>query len=281
MLRALLSLLYLLTVAVQPLNNYIFYLVLALPNTRTMGLFDVSVALGVVVLYVFKKGLQYKNLSVNNKFICLLVCYLIYSLQYLIRFSSITYGIIMPIKDVVVFLFLYQICLKVNERDSYVSYQFLNKVVIYWFIGIIVALIPSMVISENITRYRVLNNDANILSVELVFLISVLSVLYIEANAITFKKYIILSSACFILCFATGSRTGLLLLAIVIALTIINSMASISKLLKVLFIILIGLFLFMRLDIIKTFINNLEVRNAILENKGIYLMDDFICGNPI
>ena len=241
------------------------YLVfLSVPNTRAMEAFGVSGAVCICAVGSLILILKYHKL--DKKIFCLLVLFLLYSMQYIIRFSDYTLGIVMPLKTIFVVLFFYLI------SDNELLYKKPLKVLygasLYFFWGIVTAFFASILLNNNLGRFEVVNNDANMLSVEVAFLLSAFCVLFFRFNMLSQKKFITIAIILSIICVLCGSRTGLILLAIVLLTTVIFNIRKFSKMFLFAVILLIALIIFLISPLGRDVVSVLVYRSKALASQG-------------
>lgn len=237
---------------------------LAISNTRAMEFFGISGAIGVcavgAIITILKKR------TINTKIFCISILYFCYSLQFILRYQDFTNGLIMPLKTVFIIWFFYFI----SNDDS----LFENPInVIYctsrfMFFGILSAVFASWSIGMNDARFSVVNNDSNMLSVEIVFLLSVYCILYFRFSVVSKVEFLLATVLLSIICVICGSRTGLVLLAVVMLTAIIFNINRVDKTIAFAAIMIVALVAFVSSSVGRGVINVLVDRSAALASQG-------------
>ncbi len=242
-----------------------FYLVgLAIPNTRAMEFMGVSGAICICSIYAILE--LTKRRKIDRKIFVLIVLYAIYNLQFLIRYSSIQLGIIMPFKAVLVVLF---ILFFTNEEEVFFStISIIYKAALFFYTGIVVAALTSFIIRERGGRFQIINNDPNILSIEIAFVLGVFSICFFRLEMMSTRKYMIFTISLICLSVMCGSRGGLLLIGFVITESLLLNIYKINKFIFLLFFIVLGLIVIFVSDFGQTAVKMLINRSQALVNNN-------------
>ena len=262
------SIVFLLFVFIQPIEDYLCYIVLAIPSSRTMELFSVSISVWICVEYLLRRVIK-RKITIRKDLAIPLVIYMLYAIQYYVRFNSFMYGFLQPAKMIAVLWFLYSYLL--DENSILKDYRKIRIIFYAWMFGIVTALFPVLLTSNAIGRLSALNNDSNLLSVQAVFVLACLSVMYMnKTKLISFTVYLTSILFSLMICLMCGSRNGFLLLSIVLVSTILfnNTGNRIGKN----FLIIIGIAAIIGFTISTSFvqshISSIQRRLSLLEQSG-------------
>ena len=242
------------------------FIVFSIPNLHVLGVGDISVASLICILYIVKKITNYKF---QLQIVGYIVIYLMYCTQYIFRFENLQAGLLQPVKIVIVLVFI--LLFSNNELNGgRVSNQLLSDLYIFWFGGILAAVIPAFITSGSLSRLSAIENDANILAVEVVFLFALNLIEYIkrrETSGLWFFLSVIIS---LFLLFATGSRTGYILLFIVVMLSFILNTErwNLYRHFISLIALIVALWFLLSTPIVGHYIDILRNRMASMENAG-------------
>lgn len=247
--------------ATLTLEQQLMLVALAAPNTNALGFFGISASTIVCAIGAIK-CLALRNYKNNIPLIVPL--FLVYSLQYYLRFGDAVLGFVMPIKTVLGIMFFTYLSKTVSIAKN--SYSVGYKSSLAFFAGIVSSFWSSAFSGGDSMRMAVVDNDPNILAVEVAFVLSYLCVNYYSSNnssKLLFLLSIIILSIISLFC---GSRMGLILLAFVLVMSVLLNLGSFRKstLLVVVFGLAIGVFLFSETG--KTIIDALMFRSEVLEN---------------
>lgn len=262
----LICLVYVAIVLFQPEKNFIYYVALSIPNTHVLSISGISAAVCIACLYVVRKVVTTSTYSFSTNLVFWLVLYCAYMLQYLVRFGSFLYGIIMPLKTTLVLVFLYMYSEESCIKN--ISPLIVFRIVIYWLVGIGAALLPTIVLTPGLSRLAVLNNDSNMLSIEIAFLFALLSILYTSLRTINFSSYLETSLVCGFLSLACGSRSGLVLFAAVTVITIFANLKSPRKVMAVVILLGITVYFLLNSSVMRRYLDLLILRNTVLSSNG-------------
>ena len=265
----LVSVMYIVFVLFQPKEDCIIYILMAIPSTRSMEVFGISNAVWICLeylVYIFLKN----SGRIHRELFFPLCLFFMYSLQYLFRFNSIMYGVLQPIKTIIVIGFLYEYAIYDNKRFFLSSERFCLLLYI-WLSGILFALLPVILSAGAIGRVSAFNNDSNTLAVQAAFILSCATVLFMKKNKpISFLSYIIVVAFSLGICLLCGSRNGFLLVgflfASMIAFNIFDHRVGKS------FLIIIALVVLIMIGIstepVKLYIDSIQRRLRLLEQSG-------------
>ncbi|MCR5629810.1 O-antigen ligase family protein [Eubacterium sp.] len=211
----------------RPFENSILFIVLALSNTVVFSVAGVSVSLCVscafIIKYIF---IERKTISAN--FFILSSLYLFIGFLGYLYFDDIKYGMVMPLKNILMLMYLYMYS---RYADNLIEYRdYLYKITVWGSGGLITNVVISVLIQRSMTRIMILSNDSNILAVESAVLISMLLVLNFRFNISQKLVVTVISALLGIILLLTGSRNGLLLAAFIAIFTLICNINKIGKL---------------------------------------------------
>lgn len=263
-----LSLFYLILVACQPTERALLYIALVVPSTRSMEIVGVSVAVWVCLLYLIKRVFVNKG-SLHMEILLPMGVYLIYCIQYYYRFESVMYGFLQPIKMLIVLVFLYEYA--IDDKSYLNKISKISKVLLVWLLGAVLALLPVLMSSNVVGRIQAFNNDANILSIQTVFILSSVSVLLMKKNkCISFFSYTTVVCFSMAICLICGSRNGFLLLLVLFASMIILNLndkrfvKSVAILATIILLVTIAL----NTSFVQMYISGIQHRLDLLEQSG-------------
>lgn len=253
------TLLYAVYAGSKSADKILVYLALAIPNTRSMEAFGVSGAILACTVFLFNQIIRKKKLS-RGIFILGLI-YLVYSLQFIIRFYDFKIGLIMPIK-MVIMLWTLEMVRKSIKKEYFVMTSILY-ITDSMFIGIMFAVIASIISGGNIARLTIVENDPNMLSIECTFLLAVYCIAYFE-RIISIKLFIFYMILLGLLVLMCGSRMGILLLIILILVSLFMNINNIKRSLSLIIICIFGVSLFLISKTGQNSIAILKARNSAL-----------------
>lgn len=253
------TLLYAVYAGSKSADKILVYLALAIPNTRSMEAFGVSGAILACTVFLFNQIVHKKKLS-RGIFILGLI-YLVYSLQFIIRFYDFKIGLIMPIK-MVIMLWTLEMVRKSIKKEYFVMTSILY-ITDSMFIGIMFAVIASIISGGNIARLTIVENDPNMLSIECTFLLAVYCIAYFE-RIISIKLFIFYMILLGLLVLMCGSRMGILLLIILIFVSLFMNINNIKRSLSLILICIFGVSLFLISKTGQNSIAILKARNSAL-----------------
>ena len=262
------SVLYLILVACQPTERALLYIALVVPSTRSMEIVGVSVAVWVCLLYLVKKFFVNKG-SIHMEILFPMGVYLIYCIQFYYRFDSVMYGFLQPIKMLIVLCFLYEYAIDVKSYINKTSK--ISKILFVWLSGAVLALLPVLMTTNVVGRIQAFNNDANILSVQTVFILSCASVLLMKNNnGLSFFSYTIVVCVSMAICLICGSRNGFLLLLIFFAsMTFLNLNGKrFVKSVVILFTVILFITIALNTSFAQMYISGIQHRLDLLEQSG-------------
>lgn len=189
------------------LDKIVYITVFCIPNNRVLMIFGISVPVIISIVYLIR--ILKNNVEINVKLITLCLMFILYCTQYILRYESIEYGLIFPIKFITMIIFFSQIYS--NRVENITDFEYLTKILIYYFMGIVGSFFVSIINSGlNVLRFSIESNDPNFMSLQCSFLFAC-SLLLLVKNR---QKILFISiiSICFIMIILSGSRTGLFLL---------------------------------------------------------------------
>lgn len=220
-------------------TNSLYLVALAIPNTRVLEILGISAAVCICGVVAIAKILKKKQL--DRKLFSLLLVYLLYSFQFILRSWDLKSGLVMPVKMIVVLYFFWNI----YEENNKISSEYIYKTLVYYSAGILCAFTTSLALNRISSRFSILDNDPNMLAIEAVFIISSFFVLYFRTTIVTTPVFLIEIFSLSIVCLLAGSRTGLVILAFVYIFSFIMNLKRINKTLVVLIalILVAGVFL--------------------------------------
>lgn len=242
----------------------LYLVVLAIPNTRAMEALGISGAICVcaisIIIYLIR------NHKIEKSIFAYCVIYILYSLQFIVRFMDLSIGLIMPIKSVIVILFfwIYSRDKKLNEDPI----TLILKMNLFFFAGIMGACLASVVVNRGMRRFAIVNNDPNMLSIEIAFVLSVFCICYFRYKVLKTPAFVILAVLLATLSALCGSRMGLLLLAGVVVTSILCNLNQVNKTMFFLFVIVIVVVIFLSSNIGQNAIDVLISRNNALVSKN-------------
>lgn len=254
-----LSAIYVIYAASLPLNKQLCLIALALPNTKALNLFGVSAAICIcAVSAVFNLGKKKTGVVIAFSML-----YLLYSLQFLYRFSDTSIGVIMPIKTVVNIFFFSMLSndVVVVSRSREIGYE----AAVFLLGGILSAVVASFIKTGFSGRFAVVGNDPNMLAVESAFTLAVFSSFCFKYRTLPLSRYLTYAAALGLVTLFCGSRMGLLLYAIVIACSVLLNPKYLGKSFVVIGILAIGVVAFLVSGIGQTMLDALMTRTSVME----------------
>lgn len=253
------SIIYIIFALLQGTENSFVYILFGLSNSHVLNIFGVSNS--VILCCVFSVILFVKEKKIPIFLLFIYLVFLSYSLQFLIRFGDFSSAFLTPIKLFFVSIYFYLYLKTIINSDKIET--ILYNGLVFSFFAIIINLLISVLMSGSY-RGHVLNNDANMLSVECAFFVSIALVLFFRTKLVsTIKLFMIILglSLCIII---TGSRNGLLLLIIIFVVALIFNFKKISKVFAFYSIFLILILLFIYSDIGRSYVNKIISRIDLL-----------------
>lgn len=229
------TIIFILYAIIRQQKNLLPIIVHSLSNSAALSIFSISASVCICAIYVLFKIC--KNKMVRTDILCVCMVFLVYSLQFLFRFADINSAVIFPIKLIIVILF-FSIYTS-EERSSCASAMNLYKTVLFGIIGILVNSFSSFVLLRE-ARLRVLLNDSNMLATEAVVFMSIICVLYFKYNIGKFPLFAFCICSMLFVTILSGSRMGLLILAMALVLTGVFNLSKRSKLTKLICLLLVG-----------------------------------------
>lgn len=240
-------------------NEILMFLALAIPNTRSMEAFGISGAILACALFLILH--LFCTQKINRKILVIGIIYLIYSFQYIVRFDDIKIGFIMPLKIVMV---LWAFMFIANDlNNTHLSMENVLRINNSMFIGIVSAVIASIISTGSITRLSVVENDPNMLAVECAFVLSVYCIAYFEA----YIKNLFFIGTTIVLIFLgimCGSRMGILLLLFVIIVSILLNTKRTNRTLLFILVSTIAVIIFLSSNTGQHVLHVLEERSTVL-----------------
>ena len=245
----------------------LIYVAIALPNTKCLTLVGASDAVIICFVSVVFRILSEKKVPKNVFLMAGL--HVLFGLTIVMRYDSITYGIVFPIKMMSVLMFYYYNATDLRMDHSRVELKrFCSIWGISYGLGIIAALGTSVVVLADSGRLNVAKNDPNMLAVEAVFVLAYIMVIYFEENSISNLMFYILVALMSGVCLLSGSRMGIILLAGTVVFTVCVKLKHIRKTMPLLFLLLIcGLF-FVYSSFGNSMIDTLLARSASMVERG-------------
>lgn len=219
-----LSAIYVLLSIGMPLEHQLLLVALAMPNTKALGFYGISCSTCVSAVAVVKYFMGSRRMPTIP---ILVFAYLVYSLQFGIRFWDYVIGFVMPMK--VFFSVLFLVCLAHSQSIARDSYTYGFKASIALMVGIMSAFWASTINIEEVGRMAVEGNDPNMLSVEIAFVLSVLCVNYYYKKNLSQLLFLILITILAVISLFCGSRMGLLLFALVLVTSVLLNCRAVGK----------------------------------------------------
>lgn len=246
----------------QPVESSIFFVAMAIPNTRVLGMFDISASIMICALTACRMLLMNKYKIKRSLMICLTL-FMVVSFQFCFRPSGITYGIVFPLKMILVLLYFHEFISFLPARRNGI----IKDTCDYLLCGAVVLLCLSVLLSSYV-RLSVIKNDSNILAIEMAFIVAAYCVLYLTQAYVTQKNFFVVCGICSVIIFATGSRMGWLLLAIIFAITMIMNFHHLNKMLIPLFLLLIVGCIVLSSDIGNSVVSTMVERSNAMSSRG-------------
>lgn len=240
-------------------NEILMFLALAIPNTRSMEAFGISGAILACALFLVLHIIC--THKINRKIFVIGVIYLIYSFQFIVRFDDAKIGFIMPLKIVMVLWSMMLIAKNLN--NNHLSIEYVLRINNSMFIGIVSAVIASIISTGSITRLSVIENDPNMLAVECAFVLSVYCITYFEGYISTL---FFIGTTTVLVCFGImcGSRMGILLLIFVILASILLNIRRVNRMFLLILVSTIVTIVFLSSNTGQNILHVLENRNNVL-----------------
>ena len=242
------------------MENQLYMVALSLPNTKALGIGGISASIFVctiaVVMY-FLKGK--KRLSIP--FLAILIT--LYCLQYLIRNDDILMGAVMPVKTLANILFFTFISF--DNEIAKDSYHVGLKASIAMFFGIFSAFFASIIGGSEAGRMTIAGNDPNMISVEVAFVLSYLSVAFFTRRQIPNMVYLVMAFVLGVISLMCGSRMGMLLYVFIIIASIMLNTRHVGKSLLLLIVLGIAGAAFLLSPMGQTMIEVFTLRMELLE----------------
>ncbi len=247
---------------IQPIESSVFFVALAIPNTRVLGWLDISASIMICAFTAFRM-LLLNRWKIKRSLVILLMLFMIISAQFCFRPSGITYGIVFPLKMILVLFYFHEVVAFLPEKKTSVVKDTCD----YLLCGAVILVCLSVLLSSS-ARISAIKNDPNILAIEMAFIIAVYCVLYLVHGNITQKNFLTIWCVCAVVIFATGSRMGLLLLAMVFAFTVIMNFHRLGKLLLPIMVVFIAACLVLSSEWGNSVVNTLLNRSDAMVSRG-------------
>ena len=246
-------------------NEILMFLALAIPNTRSMEAFGISGAILACSLFLILRLICTHEM--NRKIFVIGAIYLVYSFQFIVRFDDMKIGFIMPLKIVMVLWAMMLIAKDLN--NDHLSMEYVLRINNSMFIGIVSAVIASIISTGSIVRLSVVENDPNMLAVECAFVLSVYCIAYFE-RYITTLFFIGTTTVLVCLGIMCGSRMGILLLLFTIAISILLNIRRANRTLLLISVSAIAAIVFLSSKTGQNVLYVLEARsNALVAQNNI------------
>lgn len=253
------STLYILLSSGLSLENQLYMMVFAIPNTKALGFGGISCSIIICSIVAVKYILFARN---RPKITWGITLYLIYSLQFIVRFNDVMIGLVMPIKQVLNMLFF--LVLAADKNIAKNSFVVGLKASLSLFGGIVFAFFFSSFTRNEFGRMAVAGNDPNILAIEAMFALCFISLAYIN-KLLPISIYGLALVLLSLVCTLCGSRMGLILLAIVLLSTILLNSTKAQKVIPVFLLIILTSVGFFFSSLGQQVLDNLMNRIELLE----------------
>lgn len=237
------------------------FVLIALANTKTLGLFGFSAAVILCALSSFFYVIKGSHLP--HAIIALSFVYLTYSLHYSNGPAGIAYGFAFPVKTVIVFAFFFFLTQDKSlcENPCY----FLNKWLFSYFAGILFAVIASL---DGMGRLNVAGNDSNALALQSAFVACLALLIYLRYGAISTISFFGVYVGASVICLMSGSRMGMLLLSIFSSIFFVLNSRNLKKAALVIVVVIVAFFLFVQSKVGQSVIDLLVLRTTALSSRG-------------
>lgn len=242
-----------------PLEQQLFLVALAIPNTKALGFGGISCSILICAI----SGLKYHLFAGKKPHIPIgVILYLIYCVQFYVRFNDFLIGFVMPIKQAMNMLFF--VVLATDRRIAGNAFQIGFKSSLFLFAGIVSAFFFSSITSSS-GRLAAAGNDPNILSVEVAFVLSFVCLAYGKLKQMSLPAFSVILGVLAIVSALCGSRMGFLLFGIVLFVTVIFNSRSISNVAGLLIIVVIAFGIFVTSQFGQGIIEAVQYRMYLLE----------------
>jgi len=242
------------------LENQMYMIAIGIPNTKALGFGGISASIVicfVAVLIHFIKDKKKPSIPL------LAILLLLYSMQYLFRNDDYRMGAVMPIKTVANILFF--VFLSSNVKIASDSFNIALKATIALLVGIVSAMSASIFGMNDAQRVSVVGNDPNMLSIEIAFVLSVLSVTYYSRKQFSQFFYLVAVFILGVLTMMCGSRMGIVLYALVLFGSVFLNAKEISKTMLLVTLLGIGITIFLLSPFGQSLIEAITLRIEVLE----------------
>jgi len=254
-----------------PLDQQLMFVALGLPNTKALGFAGISCSIIICAIVVLKNLAKTKNIT---SILLIVIIYVSYCTQYLIRFNDYSIGLVMPIKTAFNLLFFY--ILASNRKIACTSFDIGFKATIALFAGIVSAFWVSLNQGDTETaRVAIEGNDPNMLAIESAFTVSYLCVYYYRKKF--FSKWFFLGAISILamISLLCGSRMGLILMAFVIGVSLLLNLHHLKRSSLLILVFGAALVAFLLSSTGQHIIDVLIMRNENLERSGNISNDRF------
>ncbi len=254
------SALYVLLSQFLSLEQQLYLVALALPNTKALGFGGISCSIVICAISEFR----YCFFSKNKPPIPFgVILYLLYCIQFYVRFEDIMISVVMPIKQVMNMLFF--IVLASNKRIFANSFQIGVKSSLFLFAGIVSAFFFSSFARISMGRMAIVGNDPNILAVEVAFTFSYVCLAYVKLKNMSQTVFGIMFVALLLVCALCGSRMGFLLFGFIIIVTIAMNAKSFGKVTGMFLPVVMAAGVFLASNFGQEIIESVQYRMELLE----------------
>lgn len=257
----LVSAIYVLMSVNMSIENQLYLVALGVPNTKALGFGGISSSIVVCTVAVFSHLIKDKK-KPSVPFIAFVLFF--YSLQYILRDEDYLAGAVMPIKTMANILFFVLLCS--NSKVAADSFNIGLKASIALFVGIVSAFAASTFESLDARRMTIAGNDPNMISIEIAFVFSYLSVAYFTSK--NFFKWFYYGAAIVlgILTMMCGSRMGMILYAFVLLSSIFLNAKNFGKSFVLATVLGLGTVIFLLSKAGQSAIEAITLRMEVLEN---------------
>lgn len=246
----------------QPIESSLLFIALSIPNTRVLGWLDISASVIICAATAFRI-LLFNRGRAKKALVVLLMLFIVISAQFCFRPSGITYGVVFPLKMILVLFYFHEIVAFLPREKTSV----IKNTCDYLLCGAIVLVGLSVILGSS-SRISAIKNDPNMLAIEMAFIIATYCVLYLKYAIVTQRRFIVIWCVCAAVIFATGSRMGLFLLAMVFTVTLVMNFRQLGKLLLPIMIVFIVASLVLSSDWGNSVVNTLVNRSDAMVSRG-------------
>lgn len=257
----LISAVFVLMSANMTVENQLYLVAIGIPNTKALGFGGISASIVVCTVAVLVHFLKDKK-KPSVPFIAFVL--FIYSMQYLLRDDDYIMGAVMPIKMMANILFF--VFLSNNLKVATDSFNVGLKASIALFVGIVSAFAASTFGSLDARRMTIAGNDPNMISIEIAFVLSYLSVAYFTSQKFFKWFYYVAAIILGILTMMCGSRMGMILYALVLISSIFLNAKKLGKSIVLATILGVGGTTFLLSNVGQAVIEAITLRMDVLEN---------------